>query len=62
MEKLIECPDCKGSGGDDFAIDITEYVECPTCEGLGVAKEGTKSWLQKLMDSKLWNQTELLIE
>ena len=53
MEKLIECPDCKGSGGDDFAIDITEYVECPTCEGLGVAKEGTKSWLQKLMDSKL---------
>lgn len=49
---MIECPDCKGKGGDMFSIDIEDYSECPTCEGLGIVKEGTKSWLQKIMESK----------
>lgn len=50
MEKLIPCPDCKGYGGDP-AADIEDYVECPTCEGTGKVEEGTKSWIQRIMES-----------
>lgn len=48
---MINCPDCKGYGGDRV-VDLSDYTECPTCEGIGEVKEGTKGWLQKLIESK----------
>jgi DnaJ-class molecular chaperone len=51
MKKLINCPDCNGKGGDDV-VDIEDYIECPTCEGTGKVEKGTKSWIQRLFESK----------
>lgn len=52
MKKIIKCPDCNGNGGE-IAVDIEDYVECPTCEGTGEVEEGTKSWIQRLLESKM---------
>lgn len=52
MKKDYECPDCEGHGGDRGIVDIEDYCPCPTCEGNGKLAQETKSWIQKLMETK----------
>ena len=38
FDKIILCPDCKGSGivmDDSWGAHASDTVNCPTCEGAG---------------------------
>ena len=52
MEKELEsCRECSGKGSGHF-VDIEDYYPCPMCEGTGKVEKGTKTWLEKLFESK----------
>lgn len=40
---MVDCPDCENE---------LDYEPCPLCDGTGEVEEGTKGWMNYLLESK----------